>query len=106
MGKTFILQAKDYRHSTCSKKIQILTNANDTAGLHHTIKIKTSMVIEICWSNLDILDGLVNEAEATCMGMTTLGHEEVIWVEFKDSKKGRETRQENSIFYSTDTPNT
>ena len=50
-GQTFILEAKDYKHSACNKKIQIPKNAKDTAGLQSTIKLKISMVIEICSGN-------------------------------------------------------
>ena len=79
-GQTLILEAKDYKHSTCSKIIQLPKNAKDTAGLHKTIKLKRSMLIEICSGNLDILDGLVNGAEATFMDVTNLKGEEIMWV--------------------------
>ena len=106
LGQTYILQAKDYKHSTCSKRVQIPKNAKDTTGLHQIIKLKISMVIEICSGKLDILDSLVNGVEAICMGVTTKGHEEVIWVKFKDARIGQGTRQENLAFYNSNTPKT
>ena len=67
-GQTFILEAKDYKHSTCSKIIQLPKNAKDTAGLHKTIKLKRSMLIEICSGNLK--------------------GEEIMWVQFANNKTG------------------
>ena len=87
-GQTFILEAKDYKHSTCSKKIQLPKIAKDTAGLRKIIKLKRSMLIEICSGSLNILDGLVNGAEATFMDVTNVKGEKIMWVQFANNKIG------------------
>ena len=104
IGETYILEAKDCRHATCNKKIQIPNNPKETAGLHQTLKLKISMLIEICSENLDVYDGLVNGAEAIFMGVTKIGLEEVIWLKFTDVKTGRETRKENFALYNCNIP--
>ena len=105
LGQIFILEAQDYRHSSCSTKIQIPTNAKDTAGLHTTLKLKPSMIIEICSGNLDILDGLVNGAEGNFMGLIE-PQSDIIWIQFKDRRIGHGTRQENLTLYTSNTPRT
>lgn len=85
-GETYILEAKDCKHLTCSKRIEIPKNTKEAAGLHRTLKFKISMLVEICFDNLDILDGLVKRVEARFISVMKTRQEEILWLEFKDVK--------------------
>ena len=103
-GTPHILYAIDKLHRSCNKKIKIPSEAQATAGLHHTIKLKIGMAIELCAGNHDISDGLINGADARFMGCEINTKPPLIWVEFTLPTTSERTRYESQALYKPTTP--
>ena len=96
----------DTRHKTCKKSIRIPIDTQSTAGLHHTLSLKPNIAIELCASNHDISDGLVNGADGIVMEATITPAIQVVWIQFNDPKIGQKTCYESQRLYTSTTRTT
>lgn len=64
------------------------------------------MVIELCAGNLDILDGLVNGAEAIFWNSNLELTNPIVWVQFLSPQIGAKARYQSNHLYSPETPRT
>lgn len=99
-GLPHIFTCTDIRHKTCSKKIQVPQDAQSTAGLHHTISLKTNMTVELCAGNHNVQDGLVNGADGIFMATTIVENTKIVWIQFSIPETGSKTRYESFRLYT------
>ncbi len=59
-GPTFIFQAMDINHHSCSPSYKFSNDSSKTTSLHSTIHINIYMLVELCASKYATSYGLVN----------------------------------------------